>query len=123
MGKVVFKLPHGKTFGNINNLPRLCVVGRSLDCDLAAPEPSVSRNHLTFRVDDDGALLVSDNRSKNGTFLNGERLDGERGIAPGLDRLTLCGADRSAPLVKFEPMEAEDDVQGFALTFVEKPKK
>jgi hypothetical protein len=46
------------------------LVGRHWACDIVLDDPTVSRRHaqLTFR---DGAWLIRDLASKNGTFLNG----------------------------------------------------
>ena len=46
------------------------LVGRHWACDVVLEDPTVSRRHaqLTFR---DGAWLIRDLASKNGTFLNG----------------------------------------------------
>lgn len=56
-------------------------VGRDPTCDLAIPDRSVSRNHATIEVHED-QTLVRDGGSKNGTFVNGERVK-ERALRPG----------------------------------------
>jgi pSer/pThr/pTyr-binding forkhead associated (FHA) protein len=48
-------------------------VGRK-GCDLTLPGGSVSRRHCAFVVDDSGRLVVADQGSTNGTFLNDGRL-------------------------------------------------
>jgi hypothetical protein len=48
-------------------------VGRDSDCDIFLVDPSVSRNHAVLEAFD-GELLVRDNGSTNGTFVNGERI-------------------------------------------------
>ncbi|MEZ4237229.1 MAG: GGDEF domain-containing protein [Myxococcota bacterium] len=45
-------------------------IGRSPDADLVIADPSVSRYHARIDVQDDGALIVSDLGSTNGTFVN-----------------------------------------------------
>jgi pSer/pThr/pTyr-binding forkhead associated (FHA) protein len=52
-------------------------VGRK-GCDLTLPGPSVSRRHCAFLVDDDGRLVVEDQGSTNGTFVNDRRLPTEQ---------------------------------------------
>lgn len=49
-------------------------VGRSPDSDVHLPDPSVSRNHALFDVQN-GALVVHDAGSTNGTYVNRERID------------------------------------------------
>ncbi len=47
--------------------------GRTLECDIYLPSPSVSRRHAVF-VMRGGQCGVKDLDSSNGTYLNGERL-------------------------------------------------
>jgi hypothetical protein len=49
------------------------LVGRHPNCDVVVDEPSVSRRHaqLTYR---DGAWVIQDLASTNGTLVNGERV-------------------------------------------------
>jgi predicted component of type VI protein secretion system len=63
------------------------IVGRQKGCDLRIPSKTVSRRHclLSFR---DGFLTAEDLDSANGTFLNGERLNGKEVVRPG-DRLEI----------------------------------
>lgn len=49
-------------------------VGRSSRCDLAIPDPSLSRFHAYFSLRADGAVEIQDSGSTNGTFLNGRRI-------------------------------------------------
>ncbi len=62
-------------------------VGRQAGNDIVLPDPLVSRKHCTIRKD--GAKFVlSDHGSTYGTFVNDERVDGERGLSIG-DRLRI----------------------------------
>ena len=49
-------------------------VGRSLSAHLRFDDPTVSRRHALFHRDASGARILDD-RSLNGVFLNGERVD------------------------------------------------
>lgn len=49
-------------------------VGRSPESDVHLPDPSVSRNHALFDVQN-GALVIHDAGSTNGTYVNEERVD------------------------------------------------
>jgi len=59
----VFPLPTGAT-----------VIGRRSDCDLYARIRSVSKRHCQLNCGD-GALKIRDLGSRNGTYLNGKRID------------------------------------------------
>jgi pSer/pThr/pTyr-binding forkhead associated (FHA) protein len=49
-------------------------IGRGLAADLRLDENSVSRRHAMLVNDSDGARILDD-RSSNGTFVNGERVE------------------------------------------------
>ncbi len=60
-----------------------CVIGRSPSCDIALLEDGrVSRKHARLERRDAG-LFVVDLGSRNGTFVNGSRVDGEARLVPG----------------------------------------
>jgi pSer/pThr/pTyr-binding forkhead associated (FHA) protein len=48
-------------------------IGRGLSADVRLESPSVSRRHALVIVDGDEVVLADD-RSRNGTWLNGERI-------------------------------------------------
>lgn len=50
-------------------------VGRSLECTMQIDNPYVARKHATFVHEENGWHLI-DNNSTNGTWLNGEKLQG-----------------------------------------------
>jgi pSer/pThr/pTyr-binding forkhead associated (FHA) protein len=50
------------------------VIGRRHSCDLCIPLMSVSRRHCQLNYDD-GVLKIRDLDSRNGTYLNGKRID------------------------------------------------
>lgn len=52
------------------------VIGRGDDAHLKPSSDLVSRNHCKLKITE-GALLVSDMGSRNGTFVNGTKLEGE----------------------------------------------
>jgi FHA domain-containing protein/uncharacterized protein DUF1707 len=62
------------------------LMGRSPDCHYVIPDPTVSRHHAALRRDRDQWLLV-DLESKNGSAVNGWRVDRAR-VRPG-DRILL----------------------------------
>jgi phosphoserine phosphatase RsbU/P len=66
------------------------VVGRALDCDLVLSDAFLSRQHARL-VRDGGGWRVEDLDSRNGTHVNGERVEGRRPLAPG-DVVSLSGS-------------------------------
>jgi pSer/pThr/pTyr-binding forkhead associated (FHA) protein len=50
-------------------------VGRSLAADVRFDDATVSRRHALVVLTDDGDLRALDDRSLNGLFVNGERVD------------------------------------------------
>lgn len=64
------------------------VIGRDPGCDLVLLDKSVSRRHATLRRDVNGSWRITDHRSKNGTFVNGARVNGSSPVVPG-DHLML----------------------------------
>ena len=57
-------------------------VGRSCDCDLRVGCSMVSRHHCEFEVHGD-RLLLTDLGSRNGTFVDGERVEDTREVTDG----------------------------------------
>ncbi|MFQ5669457.1 MAG: SpoIIE family protein phosphatase [Acidobacteriota bacterium] len=62
-------------------------IGRSSRNDIVLADLSLSRKHAELRPQDDGWVL-QDCKSRNGTFLNGRRIDLPSRLSPG-DRITL----------------------------------
>jgi predicted component of type VI protein secretion system len=58
------------------------VVGRRHDCDLRIPLPTVSRRHFQISQNTE-SLKIRDLDSKGGTFINGERVNGDTVIKAG----------------------------------------
>jgi hypothetical protein len=48
--------------------------GRAIDNDLCLNHPSVSKIHAALVMNRDGALIITDTGSTNGTFINGHRI-------------------------------------------------
>jgi FHA domain/Zinc-ribbon containing domain len=72
-------------------------VGRSLSAHLRLDDPTVSRRHALIYRDDEGAKVLDD-RSLNGVFRNGERVELaelEDGDAVAVGRFTLHFISRS----------------------------
>jgi predicted component of type VI protein secretion system len=63
------------------------VVGRHRDCGLRIPVAEVSRRHCILRLDSSG-LRLEDLGSLNGTYVNGERVQGTQELHAG-DRVEI----------------------------------
>jgi DNA-binding NtrC family response regulator/pSer/pThr/pTyr-binding forkhead associated (FHA) protein len=72
------------------------IIGRSPSCTIALEDAKVSRRHVRLVVED-GEARVMDLGSRNGTLVNGEKLEGEAVLLPG-DRLQIGDST-----VLFEP--------------------
>lgn len=59
---------------------RMVTLGRAGVCDIHFDAPSVSKFHAYFVTDSQGRYLLADAGSKNGTFLNGCRIDLRRAV-------------------------------------------
>ncbi len=79
-GKAPIELPTGES-----------VVGRSRACTVQIAETTVSRQHAIFVVEP-GKVKLRDLGSSNGTFVNGQRVDGEMALADG-DRVVVGEAE------------------------------
>jgi DNA-binding NtrC family response regulator len=77
------------------------VIGRSPSCEISIADSRASRRHarLTFQA---GKLSITDLGSRNGTLVNGERLDSSRTLEPG-DRVVVG----STAFVVDPPLAAE----------------
>jgi pSer/pThr/pTyr-binding forkhead associated (FHA) protein len=69
---------------------REVVLGRGADCDLHIPSAQASRRHavVCWR---DGAVVVRDLGSTNGTLVNGAKISGDCALEPG-DRIDIAGS-------------------------------
>ncbi len=65
----------------------VCTLGRAEECTLSVPSASLSRQHARIEVRGD-RVWVADLGSKNGTYLNEERVERTQSVQPG-DRLRL----------------------------------
>jgi pSer/pThr/pTyr-binding forkhead associated (FHA) protein len=63
---------------------RTSVIGRGEGSALQIEDPQASRKHAQIRFDQGGnAFKVLDMKSANGTYLNGQRLNGEAALKEG----------------------------------------
>lgn len=84
-------------------------LGRDDICDIVIPQRQISRQHICFRRES-GVYYVEDLNSKNGTWVNGYRIEGLRELSDGdeiriaLDvRLKFIGSGITAPVTQNLP--------------------
>jgi len=81
--EVKLKVLTGKNSGKAINVPvKRFLIGRADDCHLRPKSDAISRNHCAILVSDDEAV-VRDLNSRNGTFLNGEAVEGDHVLVTG----------------------------------------
>ena len=73
------------------------LIGRAEDCQLRPRSDLVSRHHCAILVEE-GLAAVHDFDSSNGTFVNGERIQGEQALKTG-DRLQVGQLEFEVQLV------------------------
>ena len=77
------KIREGKNAGQeVPVSGRKFFIGRAEDCHLRPASDLISRHHCVLLVED-GYVAIRDFGSKNGTFVNDERVVGERELKPG----------------------------------------
>ncbi len=82
------KVVGGKQHGSLIPLrSKKFLVGREQDCHLRPTSESVSRHHCVFSTDDFG-VRIRDLGSTNGTFVNGQRVQGQVALQPN-DRVLI----------------------------------
>ncbi len=97
------------------------VIGRAESADLQIPDVAISRQHAVITIRD-GAISIADLGSHNGTYVNRERIAGERSLASGdaisIHRTTLilhCASPPPSPsvVVALTPFRrrAEDELE------------
>ena len=58
------------------------LLGRGTDCHISVPDPMCSRVHAIMTYEDDG-WVVRDQQSRNGTLVNGQKIDREATLGDG----------------------------------------
>lgn len=89
---------------------RETTLGRDDICDIVIPQRQISRQHVRFIRMDDETYIIEDLESKNGTWVNGLRLEGSRQLFDGDEihlslsiRLRFIGSGITAPVTQSLP--------------------
>lgn len=64
-------------------------IGRLPDNDVVVASPQVSRRHCALLIHANESVEVHDIASKNGTFVNGQKINSATRLKPG-DEITMC---------------------------------
>jgi len=96
----------------------ILVVGRGTECDLVLPERQVSREHIKIKLIE-GQYVIEDLDSKNGTWVNGQQLKGERPLSDGDEvhialavKFTFIESEATAPLdIRDNPAAMKGDLR------------
>lgn len=90
------------------------ILGRDDVCDIVVAERQISRQHIRIFFDE-GQYYVEDLESRNGTWINGQRLEGTQALYDGDEihlalavRLRFVGSGATAPL----PFELPEHIGG-----------
>lgn len=93
-------------------------IGRSEECHLRANSDAISRRHCAITVQDD-AVRIRDLGSRNGTFVNGTRIDGDHRLEMGdqlrvgpLEFLVTYLVQAKAPVGQVTGKGPSDDMDG-----------
>ena len=70
----------------------LNTMGRSADNDVIVEDLYVSRRHCAILVHHDNSCVLQDTASKNGTYVNGNRIAGPTTLKPG-DHIRICNRE------------------------------
>ena len=85
------------------------VIGRHPECEITLETGAASRHHAQI-IHEGDAYFLEDVGSRNGTFLNGERIGGNRVQLNSGDRVNICDAVFRFDFVADEASSYDDDV-------------
>ncbi|HRX79495.1 MAG TPA: FHA domain-containing protein [Pirellulaceae bacterium] len=83
--QVKLKVLAGKNSGRELPVPvKRFLIGRGDDCHMRPKSEAISRNHCAILInEDDDEVVIRDLNSRNGTYLNGERLAADQSLESG----------------------------------------
>ncbi len=92
------------------------LLGRGTDCHISVPDPMCSRVHAIISYEDDG-WIVRDQQSRNGTLVNGQKIDGDTTL--GDDHQVQIGSYQFDFHLSDEPATADTDNISLTQTIVQ----
>ena len=124
--QVKLKVLAGKNTGKELAVPvKRFLIGRGDDCHMRPKSEAISRNHCAILVnEDEGEVIIRDLNSRNGTFLNGERLAADQSLESGdhlqigrLEFEVMIKDRKRVPEPVAAPASAVADESGASLEF------
>jgi predicted component of type VI protein secretion system len=101
--QVKLKVLAGKSAGKEIEIPvTRFLIGRSQECHLRPKSDAISRNHAAILVSDTG-VAARDLNSRNGTYVNDERIQGDHPLSDG-DRLRVGKLEFEVVIHQPEPV-------------------
>jgi DNA-binding winged helix-turn-helix (wHTH) protein len=89
-------------------------IGRDLDCDISIVDRQVSRVHAKIEFHEGNKLSIIDLDSKNGTYVNGDRLESPHPLEDGdvikialIQEIVYMSSDATLPLTLIIPQESK----------------
>ncbi|MBX3161079.1 MAG: GGDEF domain-containing protein [Deltaproteobacteria bacterium] len=74
----------GLATGQMYKIERgMTVIGRAPECSVRIVDDGISRNHARLRRDSGGAIVIEDQGSRNGTYVNGQRISAATALSEG----------------------------------------
>jgi pSer/pThr/pTyr-binding forkhead associated (FHA) protein len=102
------KVLNGKSAGREVKVPQTgMLIGRSEECHLRPKSDAVSRCHCELSFEDD-KLVIRDLGSKNGTYVNGKKIDDNRELNAG-DQLLIGKLELEVMIKVAEPVQPQPD--------------
>ena len=109
-------------------------IGRSEECNLRANSDAISRRHCAISVTEE-SVLIRDLGSRNGTYVNGNRIEGDHQIEMG-DQLRVgpleflvtyvasaTTSPKSAPVRAKKPVGSDDEMDGLVGNWLEEAEE
>lgn len=102
--------------GESHELANVSIIGRSEECQIAIPDPRVSRRHAMIRKQDGGFYLF-DLGSFNGSYLNGSRVTAARQLKSG-DIISLAEHEFQFQQDGGSPTQNLDELGGSTIALI-----
>jgi two-component system cell cycle response regulator len=64
----------GLATGQMYKVERMTVIGRAAECTVRIVDDGISRSHARLRRESGGTIFLEDHGSRNGTYVNGQRI-------------------------------------------------
>ena len=118
--KPVILAYEGPLSGSSWPVDRNLVIGRDSECDISITERQVSRQHAKIESAGNSRIQIIDLNSKNGTYVNGDRISGSQILKDGdeikialIQQFVFISSDATLPLNMRQPAALEKNQKLF----------